>query len=311
MSKIQEALKKIQGDKRGDSPVPAERRAAAAVGRRQDSRPETHVSGDVLAAREPMSVDIEHLRNAGLLAPEQDSRVLASQMREIKRPLLANAFGKRAMKVVDGDLILVSSAVSGEGKSFISLNLALSISQEQDHSVILVDADVAKPHLSHVFGLMQQPGLLDLLDDHSLDVASAVIPTDLDGIAILPAGKPRHNSSELLASARMEEILKRLRALGPGRVVVFDGPPILQTAEAKILSSLIGQVALVVRADKTSQAEVRAAVDAIDESKPVNMILNQVRSSGQEPQYGYGYGYAQLDEDVDDDDTTKQQAANQ
>ena len=237
-----------------------------------------------------LHVDRESLRDAGLIAPEYHEHLLANQYRDIKRPIIAHAFGKRATKIEDGNLIVVCSALAGEGKTFSSINLALSMAHERDHSVLLVDADVAKPHTSEMFGASDELGLLDVLENPDIPVQSLILPTDVDNLSILSAGRPRPNATELLASVAMENVCATLASLSEGHITIFDSPPLLQTSEAKVLASLAGQVVLVVRAEQTSHDAVLAALAAMDESKAVNLVLNQVRAGFTEYQYGYGYG---------------------
>jgi len=238
-----------------------------------------------------LSVDRQALRKAGLIAPEYHEQLIANQYRDIKRPLIKHAFGKRATQIDDGNLIMVSSALSGEGKTFMSINLALSMAQERDHAVLLVDADVAKPHTSDMFGAADEVGLLDALENPNLPVQSLILPTDVDNLSVLPAGRPRHNATELLASSAMEAVAATLGRLTEGQIVIFDSPPLLQTSEAKVLAGLAGQIAMVVRAEETSRDAVQAAIASLDQDKAINLILNQVRTGSDDQQYGYGYGY--------------------
>ena len=165
MSKIQKALGKIQG------PI---------TGARQRQSGEPDIDDSIIVAKlidkgtdqdassvsdKCLHVDSQALKNAGLIAPDYHEELLANQYRDIKRPLIAHAFGKRATTIERGNLIMVTSAVAGEGKTFTSINLALSMARERDHSVILVDADVAKPHTSEMFGARDEPGLLDVLEN--------------------------------------------------------------------------------------------------------------------------------------------------
>jgi exopolysaccharide/PEP-CTERM locus tyrosine autokinase len=234
-------------------------------------------------------IDRDKLRASGLLAPEEEERQIVDQYRHIKRPLIAHAFGKRATRVEDGHLIMVASALAGEGKTFTCLNLALSMARERDVTVLLVDADVAKPHISRLFGADEQPGLLDALDDPAhYDHRSVVMATDVPGLALMPAGAARPHASELLASDRMEALAARLGEEDPHRVVLFDSPPLLQTSEARILATVVGQVALVVCAGVTPQHVVLDAVSTLQDGKAVNLILNQARYSGSDGYYG-GY----------------------
>ena len=239
-----------------------------------------------------VQVNSDALRAAGFLAPEDEERQLLDQYRNIKRPLLAHAFGKQVTRIPDGHLVLITSALSGEGKSFTCINLALSLARERDHRVLLVDADVAKPHISRLFGAADEPGLLDLLDDdRPVDHRNFVLPTSVPGLSLLPAGEARHYATELLASNRMEDLMRALGAADPQRIVVFDSPPVLLTSEARVLTRLVGQVVLVVHAGITPQQAVLDAVDTIEEGKAVNLILNQARQSAGSGYYGGSYGY--------------------
>lgn len=299
MSKIQDALSKIQAakgmsSKKGARTPPTEESVIVAQLVDHGHAEESYTVSD-----RRLHVDRDALRQAGLIAPEYHEQLLANQYRDIKRPLLANAFGKRATHVDDGNLILVSSALSGEGKTFTSINLALSLAQERDHSVLLVDADVAKPQTSEIFDADGEPGLLDALEDVNAHVQSLILPTDVENFSLLPAGKPRHHATELLASDAMHRVVRTLTSLSPGQIVVFDSPPLLQTSEAKVLSDIVGQIVVVVRAEETSQDAVSAAIATLDEDKAINMVLNQVRSGLGEYNYGYGYGYGRERQDME------------
>ena len=186
---------------------------------------------------------------------------------------------------------MVTSALAGEGKTFTSLNLAISIAQEQDLTVLLVDGDVAKPYISEVFGVSEMSGLLDLLQGDSRGPESLVVQTDMKGLSILPAGAPRSDANELLSGSRMENIVQQLVSRFPQRIVIFDTPPLLQTSESKVLASMAGQIVLVVKAESTSQGAVAEALQVLGGEKTVNLILNQSRTAGIENRYEYGYGY--------------------
>jgi len=296
MSKIQEALSKIQATKsiakraaEGNPTDPSESVVLAKLVGNGPVDSEESV-GPIGAGNRFLKVDRDALREAGLLAPEYHERLLADQYRDIKRPLIAHAFGKRATKIENGNLIMVTSALAGEGKTFTSINLALSMAREKDHTVILIDADVAKPHVSSLFGAVDEPGLLDALEDGNLELHKLLLPTDVQGMSFLPAGRPRHHSTELLASARMDELAANLRDEYPSSLVILDTPPLLQTSESKVLAAIAGQVVMVVRAETTSRDAVLNAVGMFSETKAVNLILNQVRNAKAEYQYGYGYG---------------------
>ena len=293
MSKIQDALQKIQKERAGV----ARQKTRPVVEPIHDPESQSMViaalvnedNADEGYSGKRLHVDRQALREAALIAPDYHEDLFANQYREIKRPLISHAFGKRATRVEFGHLIMVCSALSGEGKTFTSINLALSMAQERDHQVLLVDADVAKPHISNLFGAAREPGLLDALEDPSVDPRTLILPTDMRGLSIMPAGAPRMHATELLASSAMEKVVGLLGSLTDGQIVLFDSPPLLQTTEAKVLAELAGQVVMVVRAEQTPQDAVKAALAAISDEKPVNLILNHARAGAGAKAYGYGY----------------------
>ncbi len=291
MSKIQEALRRIQSAKPGGVPRPtADREAELQIAKLAARQAQAEGAVPCFSqSAHTLHVDADALRDAGLIPPDEDSNQLAAQYRQIKRPLIRHAFGKRATKVADGNLIMITSALSGEGKTFTSINLALSMARERDHSVILVDADVAKPHISRIFGIAEEPGLLDAIEDAGRSVAELIMPTDIDGLYVLPAGQPRPHATELLASSRMEQIVQELGTITHEPIVIFDSPPLLQTSESSVVASLAGQVVVVVRANHTSHDALRAAMKSLGPDRAVSMVLNQCRDAGQTFQYGYGY----------------------
>jgi exopolysaccharide/PEP-CTERM locus tyrosine autokinase len=186
---------------------------------------------------------------------------------------------------------MVASALPGDGKTFTSMNLALSMALEKDVSVLLVDADVAKPHISTTFGVAKESGLVDALANHQLDIESLVIPTDVPGLSILPAGRSNESATELLASERMVQIVAALGRADSRRIVVFDSPPLLLTSESRALADVVGQIVLVVRAGSTTKSAVRDSLVMLGDDVPVGIVLNQAVVGSGDGYYGYNYGY--------------------
>jgi protein-tyrosine kinase len=235
-------------------------------------------------------VDLKALRVSGYLPDEEKERQFTDQYRRIKQPLIEKAFSSGG-GTGEPRMILVASAVPGDGKTFTSINLALSMALERDMSVLLVDSDVTKQHISGIFGLRDQKGLLDALVDESLDVESLVVPTSIRGFAILPAGRRAEGTAELISSNRMRSIAARLCARDQRRIVLLDSPPLLITNEGRSLVKIAGQVVLVVRTGVTPRHAVQAAIELFDASQAGGVILNQVKVGLTEGYYGYGaYG---------------------
>lgn len=237
-----------------------------------------------------VDLDLELLERNGIIVPTSPRSQLADQFRVIKRPLIKNAMGKGASEVANGNLIMITSALPGEGKTFNSINLAMSIASELDNTVMLVDADVARPSVMRMLGLPQGPGLLDLVLSEAKDLSEVLLKTNIDKLTILPSGTPHPRATELLASDAMTQLLEEMASRYPDRIIVFDSPPLLITTESRVLATHMGQVVVVVNAGKTLQSEVRQAIDTID-SCPVKMLVLNRSSSLFKGGYGYGYGY--------------------
>ena len=226
---------------------------------------------------------------ANMLVPGSDlGREIQDDYRRIKRPLVANALGKNKAMVENGNLILVTSSIPGEGKTFTSINLALSLSQEMDTTVLLIDCDVAKQGASRALGLENVSGLVDVLESDSLSIGDVMLQTDIPNFRVVSAGKQNEYYTELLASQRMSELVSEIASRYSDRIVIFDGPPVLPTPQTPILAGLVGQVVFVIEAGKTPQALVEEALRLIPSEQATGLLLNKNEGlSGN----GYYYGY--------------------
>ena len=234
------------------------------------------------------------LRDAGFIVPGAPPSGLSEEFRIVKRQLLLQAFGGRNTAPLDkGRMILICSAQPNEGKTFCSVNLAMSMATETDIEVLLVDADVAKPEILSTLGLPGGPGLMDALVDPSLDVESLVIGTDIPGLSVLPAGRQINNDTELLASDRTQRLMEVLGSRNPRRIVLFDSAPALAASPASVLALHVGQVLLVVRADQTSESELRDSLAMLEGNARIQMVLNGVTYSGTNRKFGYYYGFGE------------------
>lgn len=235
-----------------------------------------------------INLNLEAISASGLLTPDAARSQLADELRVIKRPLIANAMGRGIAPVPNGNLIMVTSALPGEGKSFSAINLAISIAMELDNTVMLVDADVARPSVLNMLGLPPAKGLLDVLSENSVDISGVLLRTNIEKLSILPSGTPHPRATELLASDTMIRLLDDMASRYSDRIIIFDSPPLLLTTEARVLATHMGQVVMVVNAENTAQAAVKQAIATIESCPLKMMMLNQVRTSKSE---GYGYGY--------------------
>jgi len=247
---------------------------------------------DPAKAAKRMTLDTNALRARGYLPEASQDRQFAEYYRRIKRPLIDRALSTTTTAAVgEPRAIMITSALPGDGKTFTSINLAMSMALERDVSVLLVDCDVAKRHISEIVGMQRETGLLDALVDESVDAESLVAPTNLKGLSILPAGARVESTAELLSSNRMRQIIANLCVRAPRRILLLDSPPLLITNEGRALLKLASQIVLVVRAGHTPRQAVQDAVGLFDAQQAGGLILNQVQTSQKEGYYGYGsYG---------------------
>ena len=240
--------------------------------------------------RRHVKISRAHLAEMGLISPEGTTRSqLAEEFRLIKRPLLANAFGESEVAGDNRNLVMITSALPREGKSFCTINLAMSIAMELGRTVLLVDADVARPMIPNYLGVDGQgPGLLDLLADDQTDFPDALIRTDIEKLTIMPAGKTYPRATEMLASEGMARLIGEMGRRYPDRIILFDSPPLLATSEASALARHMGQIVYVVEADKTPQDAVARGAEQLDGCEVVVPLLNKTRPL---PGMKYAHGY--------------------
>lgn len=246
-----------------------------------------------------LHLDYQKLALSGYLTPDNINHKLSEEYRIIKRPLLVNAYGKGAEVVKNGNMVMITSALPGEGKTYTTLNLAFSIAMELDSTVLLVDGDIITASLSAQLGVENQPGLMELLDpNQDFELPDVLISTDLPRMKILPAGRLVKNPTELLSSVKMQALVDELATRYSNRIVLFDAPPLLATTEASSLMDHMGQILFVVEAGKTSNESITSAIEKIDQEKVIGIVLNKSRYAGKGEYYGGYYGARQAEKQV-------------
>ena len=252
---------------------------------------------DAHAAHAVMSrtarIDLARLAEAGMVTPDRPRSAIAEEYRVIKRPLLRNATAVGPAQIDDGNLIMVSSALPSEGKTFCAINLAISMAMELDYTVLLVDADVSRPSVLNQLGLPPERGLMDALAGDVTDLSDVLLRTNIEKLTLLPAGMPHARATELLASEAMTQLLEQMSNRYPDRIIIFDSPPLLVTTESRVLATHMGQIVMVVEAERTTHSTVRQALATIENCPVKLMVLNKSRERGPGSYYGYGYGYGE------------------
>lgn len=271
-----------------DSPEAVEASAALVTFPARKARPKP-----VVFTGKHHVIDRARLRDQGMIVPEGSVTGLLEEFRIVKRAVLLMSAQLRETDAEDpkAQRVLVCSPLPGEGKTYCSVNLALSMAAEKEAEVLLVDADFAKPSVLSTLGLPGGPGLMDALVDPSIDVADLVLGTDIPGLWVLPAGNATNSDSEYLNSARTAEVLGRLTNGAPHRMIIFDSPPALAASPAAELAKYVGQAVVVARADSTGQGALEDAISLLAACPNIQLLLNAANFSPSGRRFGSYYGY--------------------
>lgn len=247
-------------------------------------------AADIDQPRHRVYIDPARLEKLGYIVPRGPRTPLMDQFRSIKRPLLARVRSPESTEAgARNKLIMITSALSGEGKTFTSINLAMSLAMEVDQQVLLVDADTTQMSIAKRLGINPRPGLLDLLADRSLKLSDVELSTNVDNLSLLSAGTANPHATELFNSQAMQQLLDALQQQHNG-VVIFDSAPLLPAVESKVLAPQMGQIVLVVNAGKTGRDVVAQALEMIEICPVVATILNRATAHSDTSSYGY-YAY--------------------
>jgi protein-tyrosine kinase len=236
-------------------------------------------------------IDTDRLRQQNMTTPDGERTPVSESFRRIKRHILANVSNPDSP--AGTNLVMITSSLPKEGKTFCTINLAISLAMEMDRRVLLVDADVLRPSVSAALGIkIVEKGLMDVLLD-GIRLADVLCNTNIEKLSLLPAGRRHSHASELLASDAMRAMLKEMAERYSDRIIIFDSPPLLATTESCVLAGLMGQVLVVVEAGQTTEATLTEALGRIGSNNVVGVLLNKGAppGSGLYGGYGYGYGY--------------------
>jgi len=237
-----------------------------------------------------IELDLEDLEQRHFVSLSSKRRAINEEFSVIKRKLINNAFGQLSSSLKHPNLILVSSSRPGEGKTFTSVNLALSIALEQDKTVLLVDADVLRPQVAKTLGFESGIGLTDYLSSDDIDVQDIILSTNVERLKIIPAGRAHHLSTELLASKKMAELVDEFATRYKDRIVLFDAPPLLGVNETAVVAMMCGQALIVLEENKSKLAEIEQSIALIPPEIAVGFVINKAHRT-QVGEYGYGYYY--------------------
>ena len=185
--------------------------------------------------------------------------------------------------------LLVTSAVSGEGKSLTTMNLAMSLARSTDYSVVLVDTDLRNPQLDQMLGLYPELGLVHYLRD-GVPLEKVMRKIGLGNLSLIPAGERVQDPVELLTSKRMLELMEELKERYHDRFVLLDTPPILPFADSRILGEMVDNVVFVCREGYSNRDQIEQGLDAVSELNLLGIICNDMSLSST-IDYSHGYGF--------------------
>ncbi|QJR82897.1 polysaccharide biosynthesis tyrosine autokinase [Alteromonas pelagimontana] len=248
----------------------------------------------------PFNIDIDRLEKNGHVSLQGVRKQINEEYREIKRKLLANAFGPLASTLNNSNIIMVTSGRPSEGKTFTAVNLALSIASEQDKTVLLVDADVLKPNVLNTLGVERRKGLMEYLTGEVDDIADVLYPTSIDKLKVIPAGKTHHLSTELLASQKMHETVDEFANRYPDRIVIIDTPPLIGITESAVLANFAGQAVVVTEEGKSKLSDIQLSVERLNPDMAIGFVVNKSVNKDSNDSGYYGYYYAEEQERVNE-----------
>jgi exopolysaccharide/PEP-CTERM locus tyrosine autokinase len=292
MSIIENALKKANKEPlvNNESPMILSNQLEGAINQKEQDVGFNNELGDAVTPLESqVYIDWVTLAAEGFIDQNNTKSQLAEEFRVIKRPLVNNIQDSAINGIKRSNLILICSSLPGEGKTFVSINLALSIANELDKKVLLIDADVEKPSISKQFGIKSSTGLIEYLESDKITFSDILLKTDLPNLSLIPAGKRHKYSTELLSSQRMYLFADEISRRYSDRVVIFDSPPLLVATQAQVLAELVGQVVLVIGAEETPQSVVNDSIAKLANCDVVMTLLNKTKK--ELDLYGYNYGY--------------------
>lgn len=204
----------------------------------------------------------------------------AEEFRQAKNRVLEAAMARGAGAVRRGNMILVASACRGEGRTFFAVNLALAIAAERDLSVLLVDADLDHPGVVARLGVDCSDttrGFLSIVSDPRVSFADCIVRSAVENLSVLPAGRHRKLTSELLVSERMAEVTGEIARRYLDRIVIFDTPPALTSPVGGALAAHVGQLAFVVEAEATTMRQVAEGLARVSGCERIELVLNRMR----------------------------------
>jgi protein-tyrosine kinase len=222
-------------------------------------------------------VDMTSLFRAGMIDWNRVRSRVSEEFRLVQRQIVRTAFTAAGAEPGFSNLLMITSSIPGEGKSFTSLNLAACIARQRDHHVLLIDIDSKRDSFCMALGLGDAPGLLDIAANSELDASQVMAKTAIENLSVLPIGIERDLGPELFASKQMTKLIQAIGRRYADRLIVLDAPPTLSTSDPAALAPIVGQVLFVVEAERTQRDEVVSSLDLLQACPTITLLLNKVQ----------------------------------
>ena len=230
---------------------------------------------EISEIRLPLEFDLDSLARDGYLTPDTMQGGLAEEYRILKHILFPKTIQSTLESAEYRNLIAITSAVMGEGKTFTAFNLATSLSVELNSTVLLIDGDFIGRSLTQMMGLNKEAGLIELLSDNSVELTDIIYSTNIPRLKMIPAGRPHQHNTELMRSERMQALAQELSTYYDDRITLFDTPPLLANSLAVAITELVGQILVVIEEGRTPHKLITQALSLLDEQKSVGIVLNK------------------------------------
>lgn len=236
-------------------------------------------------------LDRGRLASYGITIPSSARSRTVEEFRLVKRNLMTQfAQGDSSTDQRSGRLIMITSARPGEGKTFISLNLALAFASERDVKALLVDVDTQHSSLQTILGIPSDQGIVDVLAGNC-ELSEALIQTNILNLMVLPSGRGGPHVPELFSSNKMANLMAEMTRQFTDRYIIIDTPPCMASSDAAALAPLVGQIVFIVEAHHTQQMEVEASLSMLSACPRISLLLNKSATSAGEHFGSYEYYY--------------------
>jgi exopolysaccharide/PEP-CTERM locus tyrosine autokinase len=234
---------------------------------------------DIFKKVEPIRVN-----NRYIITINQPESPITEEYRRFKSMLI------RETKADFLNTIMITSAIDSEGKSLTAINLAITLAQEIDHSILLIDSDLRKPTIHEYLGVEYKYGLSDYLTK-DIEVSEILIKTGIGKLVLLPAGQTVKNPVELLSSEKMKALIKELKQRYMDRYVIIDTPPILPFADAIALGSFVDGIVFVIKEGYAQKKSIEEALNLIKNFNILGVVFNDVSTANLDGHYSRYYYY--------------------